>query len=56
MMRNLVAHKGFFSVVAEIDGRIIGSNFLDARGPISAVGPITVDPTVQERWRRAGQR
>ncbi len=47
MMRGLVVHRGFFSVVAEIEGRVVGSNFLDCRGPISAVGPITVDPTVQ---------
>jgi predicted N-acetyltransferase YhbS len=47
MMRMLISHKGFFSVVAELDGKVVGSNFLDARGPISAVGPITVDPTVQ---------
>lgn len=47
MMTRLVVHKGFFSVVAEIDGKVVGSNFLDARGLISAVGPITVDPTVQ---------
>jgi GNAT superfamily N-acetyltransferase len=37
-----------FSVVAEADGRIIGSNFLDERGKIYGVGPITVDPAVQD--------
>ncbi len=47
MMRRLVVHEGFFSIVAEIDGKAVGSNFLDCRGPISAVGPITVDPAVQ---------
>jgi GNAT superfamily N-acetyltransferase len=47
MMTRLVAHQGFFNVVAELDGKVIGSNFLDTRGPISAVGPITVDPAVQ---------
>jgi predicted N-acetyltransferase YhbS len=35
--------------VAERDGRIIGSNFLDERGPIAGVGPITVDPVEQTR-------
>jgi hypothetical protein len=34
-------------VVAEIDGRIVGSNFLDERDPIPGVGPITVDPEGQ---------
>jgi predicted N-acetyltransferase YhbS len=38
-----------FSVVAERDGRIVGSNFLDERDAISGVGPITVDPTVQNQ-------
>jgi GNAT superfamily N-acetyltransferase len=47
MMQRLADHQGFFSVVAEIDGKVVGSNFLDARGPISAVGPITVDPEIQ---------
>jgi predicted N-acetyltransferase YhbS len=39
----------FYCVVAEIDGRIVGSNCLDERSIISGVGPITVDPTVQNR-------
>lgn len=44
----LLGHPGFYSVVAEADGRIVGSNFLDERSPIRGVGPITVDPTVQD--------
>ena len=42
------AHPAIWGVVAERDGRILGSNFLDERGPVRGVGPITVDPTVQE--------
>jgi hypothetical protein len=34
-------------VVAEVDGRIVGSNFLDERDPIRGVGPITIDPKAQ---------
>jgi len=45
----MLAHPKFYSVVAEIDGRIVGSNFLDERNTIAGVGPITVDPTVQNR-------
>lgn len=45
----LFSHPGFFCVVAEQDGRILGSNCLDERTPIAGVGPITVDPTVQNR-------
>jgi hypothetical protein len=43
----LLAHPGFYSVVAERDGEIAGSNFLDERSAISGVGPISVDPEVQ---------
>jgi predicted N-acetyltransferase YhbS len=38
---------GVYAVVAEMDGRVVGSNFLDERSIIRGVGPITVDPTVQ---------
>lgn len=37
----------FYCVVAESDGRIVGSNVLDERSVIRGVGPITVDPTSQ---------
>jgi N-acetylglutamate synthase-like GNAT family acetyltransferase len=45
----MLAHPDFYSVVAELDGRIVGSNFLDERNPIAGVGPITVDPSVQDK-------
>ncbi len=40
---------GIYSVVAESDGRIIGSNCLDERSSIAGIGPVTVDPAVQNR-------
>lgn len=43
----MIAAPGFCGVVAEQDGHIVGSNFLDERSPIAGVGPITVDPLVQ---------
>jgi predicted N-acetyltransferase YhbS len=43
MMGSLLEHPGFYSVVAERNGKIVGSNFLDERSPIAGVGPITVD-------------
>ena len=49
VLRSLLANPKFYSVVAEIDGQIVGSNFLDERNGIAGVGPITVDPTVQNR-------
>jgi hypothetical protein len=45
----LLGHSGFYSVVAEEDGRVVGSNFLDQRSTICGIGPITVDPAVQNR-------
>jgi predicted N-acetyltransferase YhbS len=42
-----IPHPSIWGVVAEIDGRIVGSNFLDERDPIRGVGPITVDPEGQ---------
>jgi predicted N-acetyltransferase YhbS len=44
-----IGHPSIFGVVAERDGRIVGSNFLDERDSIRGLGPITVDPRVQER-------
>src|SRR5207253_278457 len=38
---------GFYCVVAEVDGRIVGSNCLDERSVIRGVGPITIDPGAQ---------
>lgn len=38
---------GFYCVVAEHDGRIVGSNCLDERSIIRGVGPITIDPAAQ---------
>jgi N-acetylglutamate synthase-like GNAT family acetyltransferase len=36
-------------VVAELEGRIVGSAFLDERSAIASVASITVDPAVQNR-------
>jgi predicted N-acetyltransferase YhbS len=49
LMSMLLSHPKFYSVVAEADGRIVGSNFLDERACIAGVGPITVDPTGQNQ-------
>ena len=42
-------HPGFFCVVAEEGGRIVGSNCMDERSPIAGIGPITIDPGAQNR-------
>jgi predicted N-acetyltransferase YhbS len=43
------SHPNYYSVVAELDGRVVGSNFLDERSSIVAVGPVSVDPSEQNR-------
>ena len=45
----MFSHPAFFCVVAEQDGKVIGSNCLDERTPIAGVGPITIDPIAQNR-------
>jgi predicted N-acetyltransferase YhbS len=47
LMSGWIPHPKVWGVVAEIDGRIVGSNFLDERDTIPGVGPITVDPEGQ---------
>ena len=49
MVRRMLSHPGFYSVVAEMDGRVVGSNFLDVRNTIAGVGPITIDPGAQNQ-------
>ena len=45
----LIAHPGFHGLVAEEDGQIVGSNFMDQRSSIGGIGPISVDPAAQNR-------
>src|SRR5271165_1332353 len=45
----MFSHPSFFCVVAEQNGKILGSNCMDDRTPIAGVGPITVDSTTQNR-------
>lgn len=44
-----IDHPAIFGVVAESAGKVVGSNFLDERGPIRGLGPITVEPRAQAR-------
>lgn len=45
----MFSHPGFYCVVAEVNGTILGSNCLDERSTIAGVGPITIDPKVQNQ-------
>jgi GNAT superfamily N-acetyltransferase len=47
MLSAMFTNPGFYCVVAEAGGRIVGSNCLDERSVIAAVGPVTVDPAAQ---------
>src|SRR5579862_8479266 len=49
LMRMLFSHAGFYCVVAESDGRIVGSNCMDERSTVAGIGPITVAPDAQNR-------
>ena len=48
LITSLLARGGeIYSVIAEVDGRVVGSNFLWENGTIAGVGPITIDPSAQ---------
>jgi GNAT superfamily N-acetyltransferase len=47
LMSMMFASPEFYCVVAETEGRIVGSNCLDERSVIAGVGPITIDPSAQ---------
>lgn len=49
LVSGLIDHPGFFAVVADDDGRIVGSSFLDERSIIAGVGHVTVAPDMQGR-------
>ncbi len=48
LLADLLARDDVHAVVAERDGRVIGSNFLWESDAIAGVGPITVDPAAQD--------
>lgn len=43
----LLSRSDIHSVVAEVEGQVVGSNFLWENADIAGVGPITVNPSVQ---------
>ena len=47
LLSELLSREDIYSVIAETDGRVLGSNFLWENTLIAGVGPITVDPAVQ---------
>ncbi len=49
LVGGLLEHSVFHGIAAERDDRVVGNNFLDERSHITGLGPITVDPAVQNR-------
>jgi predicted N-acetyltransferase YhbS len=49
VLSTMFSHPSFFCVVAEQDGKIVGSNCLDERTAIAGIGPITIDPGAQNQ-------
>jgi len=47
LLSRMFSHPGVYAVVAERNGRIVGSNCLDERSTIAGIGPITVSPEGQ---------
>ena len=47
VVTTMISKPGFYGIVAELDGRIAGSNFMDERSQIAGIGPVSVDPEVQ---------
>src|SRR5215213_3774196 len=49
LIARLLSRPDIYSVIAVIDGHLVGSNFLWEGDPVAGVGPITVDPGVQNK-------
>ena len=47
MLQMMFSHPSFYCVVAEMNGAIVGSNCIDERSSVVGIGPITVDPAMQ---------
>jgi GNAT superfamily N-acetyltransferase len=47
VLSSLISHPDIYGIVAEKEGKLLGSNFLDERSQIAGVGPITIDPNSQ---------
>jgi predicted N-acetyltransferase YhbS len=48
LVGQFLAHDRLVGLVAERDGEVVGSAFVDERGEIAGIGPVTVDPAAQD--------
>lgn len=49
VLRGLIDHPKVWGVAARANGRLVGTSFLDERGQVRAIGPVSVDPEIQTR-------
>jgi len=48
MVAEMLANEGLIGLVAERNGEVLGSAFIDERAVIAGIGPVTVDPSAQD--------
>ena len=48
LVGEMLANDGFAALVADRDGQVLGSAFVDERAVIAGIGPVTVDPAAQD--------
>ena len=50
VLAQMFSHPGFYCMVAELNGEIVGSNCMDERNlGVAGIGPLTVAPKIQNR-------
>jgi GNAT superfamily N-acetyltransferase len=47
-MKAMLGTEGIFALAAERNGAVVGSAFQDERGKIVGIGPVSVDPAIQD--------
>jgi GNAT superfamily N-acetyltransferase len=48
LVGRMLESEGFAGLAVERDGAVVGSAFIDERGPIAGIGPVVVDPAAQD--------
>lgn len=48
IMETLYDDPGFYGIVVERGGTVLGSSWLDERNAVSGIGPVTIDPAAQD--------
>ena len=48
LVGSMLGGEAFAGLVVERDGAVVGSAFVDERGPIAGIGPVVVDPGAQD--------